>query len=147
MKFKVKQVHCHPKHNGKHHSGFDYAIAFIDIDEEPEISHFDSEHYATSMDIKLNSKACFLDKEDIKKAINCEVSIAGYPARCKGERSVGKAFKGSGTIKFVRDTGLGGEVAYYNIVTSPGMSGSPVSIRDRSFYPVAEETQNKQAES
>ena len=85
-------------------------------------SGFDSKRYATSDQIVIDTKSCFLSKEDAQKVKNCKVKIAGYP----GGNLIGTAYQGLGNVEDVVDTESGGKVAYYDVVTSGGMSGSPV---------------------
>ena len=121
VKFEVLEVFCHPKHNSNHLSGFDYAIAMVNLKDVTR-SGFDSKSFVTSDKIVIDTKSCFLSKEDALKAKNCKVKIAGYPGEFRGT-----AYQGLGEVVDVVETELGGQIAYYTVFTSGGMSGSPVS--------------------
>ena len=144
LKFNVDQVFCHPKHNGLWYSGHDYAIAVVSLSDY-EGSSFDTDHYASSRDIKINSKACFLTSQDAEKAKDCNCMIAGYPGypEKKDKEKRGQAVLGTGKILKIEETETGGYIVHYNMNTRSGMSGSPIFANDPNFYQIVDQALGK----
>ena len=73
-------------------------MSLPEIEKSPQ---FNLDNYATGEEIAVNSESCFLNPEDMKKAVDCEAGIAGYPGE-KDKRY--KAYKGAGKIYEVIET-------------------------------------------
>jgi len=127
----VNEVRVHPSHNGNPASGFDIAVCSVTqkmgpgkVNPKQKIQQLgairdDAQWYRGELYKK------------IKKGLSIE--IAGYPAE-KNKR--GYPYAQTGVIKEVSRTKEGGYLLWHNVDTTPGNSGSPIFVTDKSFLQI-----------
>jgi len=119
-RLKANETRVHPKYNGDASCGFDIAVSPI----VSEAHEFDRrvKHGKVFKDAEWDSA----DPDDLK--VGYEVEVAGYP----GDKA-GYPHYLRGKIVSINKTDEGGHILFYNVDTTPGNSGSPISIVDERF--------------
>jgi len=120
-------VRVHHLHNDNPASGFDIAVCKVTKKLGPsKISRLRKPHFCSAA--RLDAHFGHFDFKQIKPGLSIE--IAGYPAD-KDKR--GYPYAQTGVIKKVSKTKRGGHVIWHNVDTTPGNSGSPIFVTDKSF--------------
>jgi len=114
-KLKAKGIRIHEKYNGDPSCGYDVAVCPMEL-----LSHEkDDETFIDGVKVD-----CVWDAADPKSLkVGMTVEVAGYP----GEKN-GYPYFHNGTIKAVSKRPSGGWILYYDLDSTPGMSGSPICI-------------------
>jgi len=139
-KLRVTKIVVHPKHDDTPNSGFDLAVLFF---EDLPGKNYTTDYYSTKPEIR-NSGWPTSTEENLRATLKGKtVSVVGYP----GEK-VPPAFQSSwvgsllgyaatpgrytyghsGPVTEVSETKGGGYVLSYGVDTTPGNSGSPISV-------------------
>jgi len=114
-KLKAEGIRIHKKYDDDPSCG--YHIAVCPMEEFPHVN--DDETLV--QDVKYDTIWDAADPESLK--VGMTVEIMGYP----GEKN-GYPYFHNGTIKAVSKRQSGGWILYYDVDSTPGMSGSPIMI-------------------
>lgn len=108
-------VKLHPNYNDDPSCGFDIAVAPL-----AKMNHINNETVSLKGLVKDSIWQCAVPKS-LKAGM--KVEICGYPGEMKGF-----PYYHFGEIKDVKKQARGGWTIYYNLDSSPGMSGSAIRI-------------------
>jgi len=114
-KLKARGIRIHEKYNGYPSCGYDIAVCPMEIllHDKDDKTLFDG--------LNFDSTWGAADPKSLK--VGMTVEVAGYPAEKNGY-----PYFHNGTIQAVSKRPSGGWILYYDIDSTPGMSGSPIMI-------------------
>jgi len=113
------RIRVHPNYNDDPSCGFDIAVSPL----EP-VDHF----YNKSVRWKFTEDSIWSAARPKSLKAGMKIEICGYPAEMKGY-----PYYHFGEIVDVKKQAKGGWTLFYDLDSSPGMSGSPISIIDEKW--------------
>jgi len=109
----------HPKYNDDPACGFDIAVAQL-----RPVDHVNN----GTINFKTFADTIWHCADPKSLKAGTKIQIAGYPGEMKGY-----PYYHSGEIKDVKEQTGGGWTLFYDVDSSPGMSGSPIKVTDKEW--------------
>merc|ERR1719192_2149002 len=119
-KLDMKSIRFPAEYNGAASSGFDIALCAYSDEKHPYNRRIKDDGW--KKDIFWGA----IDPKDIE--VGYKIEVGGYPAEKDGW-----AHYHRGEITDIKKQDKGGWIVFYNIDSTPGMSGSPIKIVDERF--------------
>jgi len=115
----MENIKVHPNYDGDPACGFDFAVAPVKIIDHP--------HSGKVSESKVRDSTCtFVNPRSVK--VGMKIELCGYP----GEKG-GYPYYSQGIIKGIKRKKQDGIVLYYDMDSTPGMSGSQIMMVDEEW--------------